>query len=70
VPVVRDKLFGARPRQEPDTAALAASAPGETEEKGPEPPRPTTGPTTRVMVKSRKEIEEELEKLSREYVGK
>ncbi len=37
---------------------------------GPEPARQPTGHTTRVVVKSRKEIEDELEKLSKEYVGK
>ncbi len=34
------------------------------------PDRVPTGHTTRVMVKSRKEIEDELEKLSKEYIGK
>lgn len=49
VPVVREKLFGDRVRQE---------SAGHT------------GHTTRTLVKSRKEVEEELERLSREYAGK
>lgn len=70
VPLVRDKLYGPRPRPEA-TAAPAPPAPAE-----PAPPQaaaappPTTGHTTRIMLKSRKEIEDELEKLSKEYVGK
>jgi signal recognition particle receptor subunit beta len=70
VPVVRDKLFGAKPRPEPDTATLPQRPPEEAPEKAPEPARARTGPTTRVVVKSRKEIEDELEQLSKEYVGK
>ncbi|MGZ5488200.1 MAG: GTP-binding protein, partial [Candidatus Aminicenantales bacterium] len=70
VPVVRDKLFGAKPRPEPDTATLPQRPPEETPEKAPEPARAPTGPTTRVVIKSRKEIEDELEQLSKEYVGK
>lgn len=53
VPVVRDKLFGGRPRMETDAGA----------------DHPRTGHTTRV-VKSRQEIEDELEELSKEYTGK
>lgn len=74
VPVVRDKLFGVKPRSD------AAPAPGPPQEpvrdirpeppRSQEPPPKPAGPTTRIMVKSRKEIEEELERLSKEYVGK
>jgi signal recognition particle receptor subunit beta len=49
VPVVREKLFGERVRQESSGHS---------------------GHTTRTLVKSRKEVEEELEKLSRDYAGK
>jgi len=73
VPVVRDKLFGVKPR--PDTAPVPAPPPEPVPDIRPDarpeepPPRPA-GPTTRVLVKSRKEIEEELERLSKEYIGK
>jgi signal recognition particle receptor subunit beta len=71
VPLVRDKLFGPRPRAEAGTEAGPEPPPSEP---GPapaaEPAREKTGSTTRVVVKSRREIEEELEKLSKEYVGK
>ncbi len=49
VPVVRERLFGDRARQD---------ATGHS------------GHTTRTLIKSRKEVEEELDKLSREYAGK
>ena len=70
VPLVRDRLFGTRGPAE----AAAAPPPAPVAAPGPSPEdasgavrRP--GNTTRV-VKSRQEIEDELERLSREYVGK
>jgi signal recognition particle receptor subunit beta len=66
VPIVRDRLFGARPNSA-HAAPLSAPAQDENKGNGPEPARQPTGHTTRVVVKSRKEIEEELEKLSKEY---
>jgi signal recognition particle receptor subunit beta len=76
VPVARDKVFGARPRAESDMGPVAEAlpletpAPGEAPAGEPEPPRQPTGPTTRILLKSRKEIEAELERLSKEYIGK
>jgi signal recognition particle receptor subunit beta len=70
VPIVRDKLFGAKPRQESDTSPLAAPELGGIQDQGPGEGRAPTGHTTRILVKSRKEIEDELEKLSKEYVRK
>jgi mutual gliding-motility protein MglA len=70
VPIVREKLFGTKPRSEADTGPLPPPELGDNLGQGPEPARPSTGHTTRVTVKSRKEIEEELERLSKEYVGK
>ena len=70
VPLVRDKLYGPRPRPE---AAAAPAPPAPAEPAPPQAaaaPPPTTGHTTRIMLKSRREIEDELEKLSKEYVGK
>jgi signal recognition particle receptor subunit beta len=66
VPIVRDKLLGLRPLPEPEAAAITApaEAPGEV------PHRAPTGHTTRLMLKSRKEIEDELNRLSREYTKK
>jgi signal recognition particle receptor subunit beta len=68
VPLAREKLFGTKPRPEADTSPLEARSlddlGGQGEAKAP------TGSTTRVMLRSRKEIEAELDKLSREYISK
>ena len=69
VPVVRERLFGVSPSGARHGDASSAPSRGSAGE-GPEPARAPTGPTTRVVVKSRKEIEDELEQLSKEYVGK
>ncbi len=66
VPLVRDKLFGPRARTGAEAAPPGPAAPP----SGPVPATRTSGSTTRVVVKSRREIEDELERLSREYVGK
>jgi signal recognition particle receptor subunit beta len=66
VPIVRDRLFGARPNSA-HAAPLPPPAQDQNKGNGPEPARQPSGHTTRVVVKSRKEIEEELEKLSKEY---
>ena len=70
VPVVRDKLLGAKSRQEPEAAPFPPPPPGEAPAPAPDPVRAPTGSTTRVLVKSHQEIENELDKLSKEYVGK
>jgi hypothetical protein len=70
VPVVRDKLFGAKPQAEPEAAQISPASLDDLQGQGPGPDRVPTGHTTRVVVKSRKEIEDELEKLSKEYIGK
>ncbi|HPW17738.1 MAG TPA: hypothetical protein PLP83_05100 [Candidatus Aminicenantes bacterium] len=68
VPPVREKLFGARPRTEPDTADPAGpDFDGPPEGDGAKAP---TNSTTRILRKSRREIEAELDRLSREYIGK
>jgi signal recognition particle receptor subunit beta len=66
VPIVRDKLFGARPGPGPEAAGMAASPPASDGDLH----RAPTGHTTRLMLKSRQEIEDELNRLSREYTGK
>ncbi len=65
VPVVREKVFGGRPRTEP---APAPAAPAAAPDAGAGPAHP--GPTTRLLAKSRQEIEAELDELSKEYVGR
>jgi hypothetical protein len=68
VPAVREKLFGVKPRPEPETdrpEAPPLDGPG-----GPGPDKPPTGSTTRVTLKSRKEIEAELDRISKEYARK
>ena len=68
VPPAREKLFGTKPRTEPDTSQVGA--PGFEGPEGPDGAKAPTNSTTRILRKSRKEIEAELDKLSREYVGK
>jgi hypothetical protein len=68
VPPAREKLFGVKPRTEPDTSQVGA--PGFESPEGQDGVRAPTNSTTRILRKSRKEIEAELDKLSREYVGK
>jgi mutual gliding-motility protein MglA len=82
VPVVREKLFGIKPRTQevapapepaapgPDSVFAPAASPSATTGLSAELHRAPTGHTTRLLVKSRKEIEAELERLSKEYVGK
>jgi len=68
VPPAREKLFGVKPRTESDTSQVGA--PGFESPEGQDGVRAPTNSTTRILRKSRKEIEAELDKLSREYVGK
>jgi len=68
VPFVREKLFGTKPRSESDTSSIESRALDDLEKPG--EGRPPTASTTRILLKSRKEIEAELDKLSREYTGK
>jgi len=77
VPLVREKLFGERPREEPDEGQLTAGDMDELKERGPEeraglaaPAAPPPNPVTKVKVKSGKDIENELDKLSKEFVEK
>ncbi|HDT13537.1 MAG TPA: hypothetical protein ENO03_04185 [Candidatus Aminicenantes bacterium] len=76
VPAARDKIFGPRPRAAgsdapvPEPAPPGATLPEQAPAGDPEPHRRPTGPTTRVLLKSRKEIEAELERLSKQYIGK
>jgi mutual gliding-motility protein MglA len=68
VPPAREKLFGLKPRTEPDASSLAAPGfEGRADQDGAKAP---TNSTTRILRKSRQEIEAELDRLSREYVGK
>jgi signal recognition particle receptor subunit beta len=53
----------------PPAAGEAVPAPDEGSSTG-EPGAAPAGSTTRVLIKSRREIEDELEKISKEYVGK
>jgi mutual gliding-motility protein MglA len=69
VPIVRDRLFGPKVRPGAEPSPVPPPAPDEPPAPRPEASR-TPGNTTRVVVKSRQEIEDELERLSKEYVGK
>jgi len=68
VPPAREKLYGVKPRTEPDTSQVGA--PGFESPEGQDGIKAPTNSTTRILRKSRKEIEAELDKLSREYVSK
>jgi signal recognition particle receptor subunit beta len=78
VPFVREKLFGERPRQDVDENQLSSKeiddfeqkSPGTGVEAGLEAPAAAPNQVTKVKVKSGKNIEDELDKLSREFVDK
>ena len=76
VPLVREKLFGERPREEPDENQLSARDIDDLKERGPEAggeaglAAQAPNPVTKVKVKSGKDIEDELDKLSKEFVDK
>jgi signal recognition particle receptor subunit beta len=79
VPLVREKLFGERPREEADENQLSAREIDDLKEKGsemegegglPAPVVAAPNPVTKVKVKSGRDIEDELDKLSKEFVDK
>jgi signal recognition particle receptor subunit beta len=70
VPVVRERLFGGRSRQESDTDQLSPQDLDGLQGKGTEEADKPSGHTSRVSVKSRKDIEDELDRLSKEFAGK
>ena len=70
VPVVREKLFGEKPRQEPDASQLSARDLDDLRGKGREEGEAGPGQMTKVKVKSQGAIEDELDKLSKAYVDK
>jgi signal recognition particle receptor subunit beta len=70
VPLVREKLFGTKPRTETEPAPLEARGLDDLRGEGQEGAKAPTGSTTRVILKSRKEIEAELDRISKEYVRK
>jgi hypothetical protein len=78
VPFVREKLFGERPRQDVDENPLSAKEIDDFEQKSPgtgvdaglETPAAAPNQLTKVKVKAGKDIEDELDKLSREFVDK
>lgn len=70
VPVVREKLFGEKSREESDESQLSPRDLDGLQEKSPEEGETTSGLMTKVKVKSLKDIEDELDKLSKEFVGK
>jgi signal recognition particle receptor subunit beta len=70
VPLVREKLFGTKPRTEPEPAPLEARGLDDLRGQGQGEAKAPTGSTTRITLKSRKEIEAELDRISKEYVRK
>jgi hypothetical protein len=70
VPIVRAKLFGEKARQETEAGQPAAPALDDLRGSPREASGEARGEPARLRVKSRKEIEEELEKLSKQYADK
>jgi len=77
VPQVRERLFGEKPREDRDEPRAAPAEVDEFQEREPElqapaapAPAPPSNPMTKVKVKSHRDIEDELDKLSKEYVEK
>jgi len=77
VPLVRERLFGEKPREDRDEPPAAPAEVDEFKEKASEPqapaapaPSPPSNPMTKVKVKSHRDIEDELDKLSKEFVQK
>src|SRR4030042_77521 len=70
VPVVREKLLGEKPRQEPDASQLSARDLDDLQGKGREEGEAGPGQMTKVKVKSQGEIENELDKMYKENVAK
>jgi len=70
VPIVRDKVFGERPREEPESSQISERDIDGLRDKGPEGGDEAAGQLTKVKIKSTKDIDIELDKLSKEFVGK
>lgn len=70
VPIVRERLFGEKPHEESDASQLSARDLEGLQEKGPEAGEARAGQLTQVKVKSRQDVEDELDKLSKEYFRK
>jgi mutual gliding-motility protein MglA len=67
VPVVRERLFGEKPHEEPDASQFSARDLEDLQGRGQEAGVAGAGELTQVKVKSRQDVEDELDKLSKEY---
>jgi mutual gliding-motility protein MglA len=70
VPIVREKVFGERPREEPESSQISERDIDGLREKGPQGGDEAAGQLTKVKIKSTKDIDIELDKLSKEFVKK
>ena len=70
VPIVRERFFGEKPQEESDASQLSARDLEGLQEKGPGEGEVRAGQLTQVKVKSRQAVEDELDKLSKEYFRK
>jgi signal recognition particle receptor subunit beta len=70
VPIVRERLFGERPHEESDPSQFSAKDLEDLQGRGPEAGEAAAGQLTQVKVKSRQDVENELDKLSKEYFRK
>jgi len=67
VPVVRERLFGERPREESDMSQFSARDLDGLQGRGHEEGEAGAGQLTQIKVKSKQDVENELDKLSKEY---
>ena len=67
VPVVRERLFGEKPHEESDASQFSVRDLEDLQGRGPEEGEAGAGQLTNVKVKSRQDVEDELDKLSKEY---
>jgi len=70
VPIVRERFFGEKPHEESDASQLSARDLEGLQEKGPGEGEVRAGQLTQVKVKSRQAVEDEIDKLSKEYFRK
>jgi len=67
VPIVRERLFGEKPHEEPDASQFSARDLEDLQGRGQEAGEAGVCQLTQVKVKSRQDVEDELDKLSEEY---
>jgi mutual gliding-motility protein MglA len=67
VPIVRERLFGEKPHEGSDASQFSARDLEDLQGRGREAGEAEAGQLTQVKVKSKQDVEDELDKLSKEY---